>query len=222
MGIPIVYFRLEGPLQSWGTAGILDEHPTCDFPTLSGVLGLIGCALGMREDDPFMENLRSQTVMAARANKTGEIGTDFQTVQAVQGRFMRADGKLKAQSYTKVKHKAYLNDASFTVAITAEPNVVAKIAEAINTPKWIIYLGRKGCVPSTPIFARTTESFASLQEALCCVDGAEEGKEYIIESSAENSDSMYLQCDVLTDAKARRFAPRRVKRERIIGKYVSV
>ena len=207
MGIPIVYFRLEGPLQSWGTAGILDEHPTCDFPTLSGVLGLIGCALGMREDDPFMENLRSQTVMAVRANKAGEIGTDFQTVQ---GRFMRADGKLKAQSYTKVKHKAYLND------------VVAKIAEAINTPKWIMYLGRKGCVPSTPIFARTTESFASLQEALCCVDGAEEGKEYIIESSAENADSMYIQCDVLTDAKARRFAPRRVKRERIIVKYVSV
>ncbi|WP_328965794.1 CRISPR-associated protein Cas5 [Streptomyces virginiae] len=38
--------RLTGPLQSWGTHSHFNERDTAAFPTLSGVLGLLACALG--------------------------------------------------------------------------------------------------------------------------------------------------------------------------------
>ena len=46
MAVPILFLRLEGPLQSWGIRSRWDVRETQPEPTKSGVIGLLGCALG--------------------------------------------------------------------------------------------------------------------------------------------------------------------------------
>ena len=45
-----LFLRLEGPLQSWGERGRWSVRDTALEPTKSGVIGLIACALGYRDD----------------------------------------------------------------------------------------------------------------------------------------------------------------------------
>ena len=45
-----LFLRLEGPLQSWGERGHWAVRDTAPEPTKSGVVGLLGCALGRHDD----------------------------------------------------------------------------------------------------------------------------------------------------------------------------
>src|SRR5205814_6367260 len=47
--------RLEGPLQSWGSRARWDVRDTEPEPTKSGVIGLLGCALGYPLGDTRLE-----------------------------------------------------------------------------------------------------------------------------------------------------------------------
>ena len=43
--------RLEGPMQSWGGPTAGDDRPSLEFPTKSGVLGVVGSSLGVARED---------------------------------------------------------------------------------------------------------------------------------------------------------------------------
>ena len=80
MGIPILLFRLEGPLQSWGERSKGDYRDTADFPSKSGIVGLLSCALGLEREDPEIAELNRQLSVIVRADRTGELITDYHTV----------------------------------------------------------------------------------------------------------------------------------------------
>ena len=42
----ILVLRLEGPLQSWGENAKWDFRDSSTMPTKSGIVGLLGCAMG--------------------------------------------------------------------------------------------------------------------------------------------------------------------------------
>ena len=44
-------------------------------------------------------------------------------------------------------------DASYPVALQGEPERIHQLAEALRNPTWSLYLGRKCCPPSLPIFS---------------------------------------------------------------------
>jgi 5-methylcytosine-specific restriction endonuclease McrA len=83
---------------------------------------------------------------------------------------MAAGGKIKQTATTHeleavVSQRLYLSDASFLVALLGNTRTVGDVAGALRDPRWPPYLGRKACVPSSPIFIRTG-SYSSLEEAL--------------------------------------------------------
>jgi CRISPR system Cascade subunit CasD len=45
-----LFLRLEGPLQSWGENCPWSERRTAPEPTKSGIVGLLACAMGWRDD----------------------------------------------------------------------------------------------------------------------------------------------------------------------------
>ena len=53
----ILLIRLEGPLQSWGERSKWDYRDTADFPTKSGVIGMIACAMGLERTDAQLGKL---------------------------------------------------------------------------------------------------------------------------------------------------------------------
>ncbi|MGH7298182.1 MAG: type I-E CRISPR-associated protein Cas5/CasD [Polyangiaceae bacterium] len=158
-----VLLRLEGPLQSWGTRSRFPHRDTEREPSKSGVLGLIGAALGMpREDDERLARLAAGS-MAVRVDREGGFVEDFHTAGA--GRFAGVEHRVFDTKDPVITRRSYLTDASFLVAMGfADDALATEIDAAIRAPRWSMALGRRGCPPSHPVQAGLAD--AEPEEAL--------------------------------------------------------
>lgn len=169
-----LFLRLEGPLQSWGERGRWSVRDTALEPTKSGVIGLIACALGYREDEQIRP-LSQKTHMGVRVDAPGRLITDYHTIGGgyEYPTLLTAEGKPKktpkGQPHTEISLRDYLCDASFLIALQvkdpADADLIAQMAAALQNPVWPFYLGRKSCLPGAPVFAGTG-SYPDLETAL--------------------------------------------------------
>ena len=164
MGIPILLFRLEGPLQSWGERSKGDYRDTADFPSKSGIVGLLSCALGLEREDPEIAELNRQLSVIVRADRTGELITDYHTVSTDM--LLNAKGEKRSGAGTIVSHRGYLQDASFLVGVSGDRALLERLRGALDSPVWPVYLGRKSCVPSVPVTGSLKLEYGSLWEAM--------------------------------------------------------
>jgi CRISPR system Cascade subunit CasD len=165
-----LFLRLEGPLQSWGERGRWSVRDTAPEPTKSGVIGLLGCALGINTDEALRQ-LSQSLRMGVRCDKPGTRLIDYHTVGGgyPYPALLTAEGKPKLSSgrpHTEETWRHYLCDASFLVALQGSPELIACLADSIQSPHWPIYLGRKSCPPSRPPFDGVG-GFPDLETALC-------------------------------------------------------
>jgi len=184
MGKPVLLLRLEGPLQSWGVRSRWDVRDTAPDPTKSAVVGLLGCALGYPTANPRLEELDRGLRFGARVESAGRVIEDYQTIT---GFLPTADGKYRhsgvktavslerlssgprADPTTIISPRSYLEDASFLVALEetgTAPGLLSQCAVALRAPAWPVYLGRKACVPTRPVFEALSEQYADIVEAL--------------------------------------------------------
>jgi CRISPR-associated protein Cas5/CasD subtype I-E len=170
MSANTVLLRLAGPMQSWGTASRLQLRRTDGYPSKSGVLGLLLCAMGIgRDASPEALAGVVPLTMALRVDRPGTAGWDYHTAGAGYG-LRQAAGGVKENAKTKepevlVSRRQYLYDASFLVALRGEPDTVRRCAAALADPVWPVFLGRKCCVPGEPVLEGTGE-YGSPGEAL--------------------------------------------------------
>ena len=162
-----LFLRLEGPMQSWGERARWSVRDTADAPTKSGIVGLLACALGWNTD-PDLRNLSQQIRLGVRCDRPGTPLIDFHTVV---GGVMSAEGKVKknantGKAETVVSWRHYLCDASFLAAVQADDSgLITRLAEAIQSPRWPVFLGRKSCPPGLPPYAGVGD-YPGLIEAL--------------------------------------------------------
>jgi len=143
--------RLEGPLQAWSSQGKLGIRDTEREPTKSGVLGLVGAALGMpRADDVTLAELASLR-MGVRVDKAGSLLHDYHTAG---GGGFRGEKKyyVHGTSQCVPSHRYYLQDASFVGALEGNDPLLCRIAQALQSPRYPLFLGRRSCPPSVPVF----------------------------------------------------------------------
>ena len=162
-----LFLRLEGPLQSWGERAHWTVRDTAPEPTKSGVIGLLACALGQNSDQALRE-LSDNIRLGVRCDRPGVPLTDYHTViggvLSAQGNVKKTASTGLAETVVSVRH--YLCDASFLVAAQAdETALIAQLAWAVQHPCWPVYLGRKSCPPSRPLFEGTGD-YSSLEAAL--------------------------------------------------------
>jgi CRISPR system Cascade subunit CasD len=190
MAEPILLLRLEGPLQSWGVRSRWSRRDTGAEPSKSAIIGLLGCAAGIRrpdwrsaeEPDRTLEEWNNALRFGVRIDRPGTIETDYHTVQ---GHHWQADGKMKTASsvsgakperaeleppHTEVTWRDYIHDAAFLVGLASEDhNLLRQLEAHLKDPKWPLYLGRKACVPTRPVLEipeNLTWRYQSLEEAL--------------------------------------------------------
>jgi CRISPR system Cascade subunit CasD len=176
-----LFLRLEGPLQSWGLRARWGERDTALEPTKSGVIGLLGCALGLRRDDDRLRALSDDLRLGVRVDQPGTLLRDYHTTgggsygettyeggsrfhdepyvggvlspEVVKGRIKVKINQATKLPETDVSERIYLADASFLVALRGPTETIARAAEALQAPAWPFFLGRKSCVPAAPVFA---------------------------------------------------------------------
>lgn len=165
-----ILLRLSGPMQSWGTGSRLQIRRTDPYPSKSGVLGMILCAMGVpRAKAPeFLGELVSLT-MGVRIDRPGTPDWDYHTVGAGIG-IRQAKGGVKYTASTKepetlLSRREYLLDASFLVALQGLAEVIQRCSNALQDPVWPVFLGRKCCIPSEPVLVGIGD-YADLTQAL--------------------------------------------------------
>lgn len=139
----VLVLRLRGPMQAWGSRSRFTRRETEPLPTRSGIIGLLAAAQGRRRTDPIedMADLR----FAVRLDQAGQLMRDFQTAQTFDGKSM------------PLSHRYYLSDAAFTAYVAGDPSLVGALAEAIRRPRFPLYLGRRSCPPSQPLFVNVDD-----------------------------------------------------------------
>lgn len=174
---------LESPLQSWGFDSKFGRRDTLDFPTKSGVLGLLLCALGasgeQRELLSRFADLK-QTVISFsdsdedKKKKKPTLLHDFQMIGAGYDEKdsweknhipKKSDGSPAVGGGTKMTHRYYLQDAVFAVLLEVPADIAQKCAAALQNPVWPLYLGRRCCVPSEFIFQGIFDAESSAKSA---------------------------------------------------------
>ncbi len=176
-----IFLRLEGPFQAWGLRARWGERDTVDAPTKSGLIGLLGCALGLRRENYELRQISDALRLGVRVDLPGTRLRDYHTTggghygdvshrggtrlhtEAYVGGVLSAQvtskGEIKVkinentkEPETDVSERYYLADASFLAVLQGPPDLVTRLAKALQDPVWPYFLGRKACVPAEPIF----------------------------------------------------------------------
>ena len=63
-----------------------------------------------------------------------------------------SEGKKAVGGGAKMTYRYYLQDAAFAVLLEVPETRAASIIEALKSPTWDVYLGRKNCVPTDFIY----------------------------------------------------------------------
>jgi CRISPR system Cascade subunit CasD len=182
MNKPVLLLRLEGPLQSWGIRSRWDVRDTGDEPTKSGVIGLLGCALGWPRGDERLLRLDAALRFGVRVENAGRKVTDYQTITDFlptaagewkgQGTRTRNPTEMRetgARPATIISPRDYLEDAAFLVGLEARSgheSLLERAAQAVQSPHWPLFLGRKACVPTRPIFDCFSSQYGGLEDTL--------------------------------------------------------
>jgi len=164
---------LDGPLQSWGFASRFQRRTTGLYPTKSGVIGLLGAAMGLAKGSPEEANwlpkvsaLKMTSIVIPRnvPEADGQLPIlrigDYHTVLETR----RASGALNKDAV--LTRRQYLLEARFGVIFAGDRSVLERAAAALQDPIWGVWLGRKSCIPSAPVFVALCKSQDAAWKAL--------------------------------------------------------
>jgi CRISPR system Cascade subunit CasD len=229
-----VLLWLEAPLQSWGADSKFGRRDTLPFPTKSGITGLLLCAMGASGDQcELLEALAplGQTVVSfarTRSRADGEtmivdrepmlrdfhmVGSGYDNRDPWQSLLIpkTAEGKPAVGGGTKLTYRYYLQDARFAAVVELPPGLAERIGEALTSPVFDMYLGRKSCVP-TDIVLRGV--FNTEDEALAEAAGIAQGKglreEFRVVDGEHEGERMTLNDVPLRFGVSKRYRDRRV------------
>ncbi len=204
---------LDAPMQSWGYQSRFDRRTSFSFPTKSGVSGMLCAAMGIdRENSDMLRTFSGLKMTMLMFQSSGRL-TDFHTVgggwdkSTAPGNIVRtAQGKV---GNTVITRREYLLDTRFGVLVMGESSFLGKMEKALHDPKWGVWLGRKSCIPATPVCQGLFFTADDAVERLVQLAGKP------VLRSMEEADSFEEGSDTLNDIPVdfgrRLYAPRRVR-----------
>lgn len=163
---------LEAPMQSWGHESRFGRRESLNFPTKSGVMGLICCARGAggEQKEWLAKWLDLDMQVETFLLKGGGCGDtlspqilrDFHMVGSGYNdkdeweRLLipkRNDGGKSIGGGAKITYRQYLQDVAFAVVMEMPSHdVAADVEKSLKAPVWDLFLGRKSCAPTEIIF----------------------------------------------------------------------
>jgi len=130
--------RLAGPLQAWGSSARFARRTTENAPTKSGVIGLLAAAQGLARDADL--SALAALRFAVRIDQPGTRIRDFQTAH-----------HMDTGDSMPLSERFYLADAVFVAAVQGQTTLITDLFNAVKTPAYLPYLGRRSCPPSGPV-----------------------------------------------------------------------
>lgn len=158
----VLIAQLSGHLASWGEVAPNTQRLSAQTPTLSAVLGIVGACLGVdREDVDGLRALHNGYDVIVESWNDGEPLVDFHTSAHGSGGRRIPASRREELTMPKIAtvptHREYRQGGYWRVAITAREGALwslREIADAMRSPKWAPYLGRRSCPLMLPLDPR--------------------------------------------------------------------
>ena len=174
--------NLESPLMAFGGETIDNYGVIRPFPAASMLTGLLANALGWRRiERESHQRLQDRLVIAARIDREPAGGLsiqDFQTAQlaandrgwTTRGEPEKRAGGANTYKAPHLRYRDYYADMRVTVALRLEPDedepTLNGLADALREPKRPLFIGRKPCLPSRPLFGCFSDGDTALDALL--------------------------------------------------------
>ena len=154
-------FWLIGPMGAFGGPSGHEYRRTGQIPTRSGVLGLVGAAMGIRRTDAEGQNALRALGVSVAQYRVGAGFRDFHTVQAVPSARIKAPETqaqaleaLDPKDNAVITRRDYVTDCAYAIALWKmrdEAPDLNDIKTALQQPVFVPYLGRKSCPVAHPL-----------------------------------------------------------------------
>ena len=170
--------NLESPLMAFGGETIDNYGVTRWFPAASMLTGLFANALGWRRvESDRHQSLQDRLVFASRIDRepagAGRM-RDFQTARlgaadkgwTTRGQPEGRAGGANTYDAPHLRYRDYFADMRVTVALRLVPEedspTLDQLAAALDEPARPLFIGRKPCLPSTPLLGGFREAGSAL------------------------------------------------------------
>lgn len=159
--------HLEAPLMAFGGVAVDHVGPTRRFPAASALTGLFGNALGWDwSDRAAHQDLQDRMIFASALTREGAALTDTQNAQlgksdqgwTTGGQPEGRDGDSYGAPHRR--RRDYLADAAVicVLRLTEGKPDLETLGAALTYPARPLFIGRKPCLPSRPLFGGWVEA----------------------------------------------------------------
>lgn len=166
-------FQLQAPLAAWGEAAVGEYRGSAEQPGQAALIGLLGAALGIdRGDEAAHAALRDGygwvvgVLGDGRRPPGGQLLRDYHTAQVPPASTLKGRPHATRRDELAVPRRELTtilstrdhrqNGAWLVVVVAREdapiPHPLPALAQALRTPHYTLYLGRKACVPGAPLW----------------------------------------------------------------------
>lgn len=163
-----ILIRIKSPIQSWGDTS---KHTTKgkirytnDIPTKSGILGLINCCFGIR-DNSLKTKFEIISILAKKKyDKIDEFqtcGSNFDSTDPIFANNGKSNvvRELSGVGYRncgrtvgEITNRQYILDADFFLILNVDDEFVDEFKKHLQNPIWQPFFGRKNCIPTSRIY----------------------------------------------------------------------
>lgn len=220
MTTEFVCLNLASPLQSWGDRSKFWRRDSLPFPTKSALTGLFFCAMGLdgAQEAKLRELSQLRLIVYEIAPKGQEQQPFLTDFHMVGNGYDDSDpwqtllipktnqGKKAVGGGAKITYRQYLQDAHFVAFFEIPSSWKEDVADALVHPKWDIYLGRKSCAPSEPVFHGFVPNQDAANQALLDLlkeKSSDSGQEWEIRRCIHDSDGNNPNAVLLQDVPVR-------------------
>jgi CRISPR system Cascade subunit CasD len=215
-----IILKLDGVMQGWGGHTYEDWRPTELFPTRSGLLGLLGGCLGIDRQEVERLNTLASSVLFTVQTECKRFQVDEKTLELMSLRLCDYHTILDARKVDGMENKNpvqsyrwYLFDSPFDVAVEETVNAPIKLEEIVNairTPVYTPFLGRRSCPLSRPLLDPGDKPF-EVKSAMDALQSVRVNGSIIYSESPEFPTEHKLRMrDVPLYGRIRRFTTREV------------
>jgi CRISPR system Cascade subunit CasD len=205
---------LDAPLQSWGYQSRFDRRTSLSYPTRSGIVGMLCAAMGIDRSDAQglgqFSDLKMTVYVFSGAGRLMDfhtVGGGWERKTDRQNIVPKADGSV---GDTVVTHREFLQNAKFGMILHGDQALLGSIAMALQNPRWGMWLGRKACIPASPVFQGVHDSEALALQSLRRRVGPDCKVRSITREVDRFEDGTDTLMDVPLNFAQREFTPRRV------------
>ncbi len=215
---------LEAPLQSWGADSRFGRRSTLPFPTRSGIMGLVCCALGKGGEQvewlakwgPLKQTIAAFARKGFRPAMLRDfhmVGSGYDSKNPWQDMLIpkTSEGKRPVGGGSRITYRYYLQDMAFACALELPDDEMESVKNGLQSPVWNICLGRKNCVPTEQVFRGIFEKEEdALEKALQIANGKDRREMFRVKDGEHEGETFVLNDVPLSFGLRKKYQDRQV------------